>query len=94
MSSNGEVLILVEIESVIDQRELQAYQSAARQQLKERGEKVLGRGGGTFEGDRPHGPLLVQLWPSMSDPVFLCLDHLSFASTLLRRLDGRIAPPP
>lgn len=31
---------------------------------------------------------------SLSDPVSLCLDHLSFASTLLRRLDGRIAPPP
>ncbi len=31
---------------------------------------------------------------SMSDPVSLCLDHLSFASTLLRRLDGRIDPPP
>lgn len=30
---------------------------------------------------------------SMSDPVSLCLDHLSFASTLLRRLDGRVDPP-
>ena len=31
---------------------------------------------------------------SMSDPVSLCLDHLSLASTLLRRLDGRLDPAP
>lgn len=46
MTSNSEVLILVEIESVIDQQERQAYQSAARQQLKARRGKVLGAGAG------------------------------------------------
>ncbi len=62
--ATDEVLVVVEIEAVIDGEELQAYQAAARQQLKERGGKVLGRGGTTFEGDRRHGPLLVQVWPS------------------------------
>lgn len=30
----------------------------------------------------------------MSDPPSLCLDHLSVASVLLRRLEARLHPPP
>ncbi len=30
----------------------------------------------------------------LTDPIDLCLDHLSFASVLLRTLEGRISPTP
>lgn len=58
------VLVIVEMIRVKDQEQLTAYQGQARQQLLERGGKLLARGGETFEGAPLTGPVLIQRWPS------------------------------
>ena len=63
--ADGEILVIVEIQEILDEGVLKAYQVQARQQLLERGGKVLGRGGELFEGAPPlTGSVLIQRWAS------------------------------
>lgn len=63
--ANAEILVIVEIQEIFDEAVLKTYQAQARQQLLERGGKVLGRGGDLFEGSPAlTGAVLVQRWPS------------------------------
>lgn len=61
---NSEVLVVVEIQSVKDPAGMQAYQTAARQQIGKYGGLVIARGGSSVEGSPPFGPVMVQKWPS------------------------------
>ena len=60
----GEVLVVVEIQSIKDQAGMQAYQAAARQQIGKYGGQVIARGGSHVEGAPQFGPVMVQKWPS------------------------------
>ena len=62
--NEGEVLVVVEMTSVLDAEKLKAYQAQARAQLFERGGVVVGRGTSPVEGDPAFGTLLIQRWPS------------------------------
>lgn len=62
---DGEVLVIIEIQEILDEALLRSYQAQARQQLLERGAELLGRGGILFEGSPPlMGVVLIQRWPS------------------------------
>lgn len=62
---NGEVIVIVEVQEVMDDVAFQAYRAQARRQLLERGGAIMGRGGELFEGTPAlAGPILVQRWPS------------------------------
>lgn len=62
--ADGEVIVVVEVQEIIDPEAYENYRSQAQQQFGRYGGTILGRGGFCFEGDPVHGPVLLQRWPS------------------------------
>lgn len=63
--AEGEVLVIIETQEIIDETALKSYQAQAREQILERGGQLLGRGGSLFEGSPLlTGAVVVQRWPS------------------------------
>jgi len=61
---NEAVLVVVEIEEIFDADALASYQTAARQQLLERGGVLVARGDRVVEGTEAVKQMLIQRWPS------------------------------
>lgn len=62
--SDGEVLVIVEVQEIFDAEAFAAYRAGVRPQFAELEGSLAGRADTAYEGDDPLEPILVQRWPS------------------------------
>lgn len=62
--SDGEVLVIVEVQEVLDPQAFQQYREQVRSQFAGLGGVLAGRVDTAYEGDDPVEPVLLQRWPN------------------------------